>query len=93
MAAVRPGEPLERLALLVELAAFVALRVSEPALQRPWRVPGQLPGALVVAALPGGCALLAMATAGLLTTAVALAVALTGPLAYLWGSQASNSRR
>jgi amino acid transporter len=81
------------LALLVELAAFVALRISEPALQRPWRVPGQLPGALVVAAFPGGCALLAMATAGLFTTAVAVAVALTGPLAYLWGSRVSNSRR
>lgn len=70
------------LALLVELAAFVALRVREPDLPRPWSVPGRLPGALVVAALPAGCALLAMATAGALNTAVGVAAALTGVVLY-----------
>ena len=33
------------LSLLVELAAFVWLRVREPALARPWRVPGGTDGA------------------------------------------------
>ena len=71
------------LSLLVELAAFLALRAREPGLPRPWRVPGGRAGALTAVALPSGCVLLAMATAGLLNTAVAVAVALTGPLAYL----------
>ncbi len=81
------------LSLLVELAAFLALRRREPGLQRPWRVPGGGVGALIAVALPSGLALLAMAMAGLLNTVVAVAAALTGPLAYLWVSRASNSRR
>lgn len=81
------------LSLLVELAAFLALRQREPGLPRPWRVPGGRAGAWIVVVVPSGLALLAMATAGLLNTAVAIVVALTGPLAYLWVSQASGSRR
>ena len=81
------------LSLLVELAAFLALRRREPGLARPWRVPGGQAGALTAVALPSALALLAMATAGLLNTAVAVAVALTGPLVYLWVCRASGSRR
>ncbi len=81
------------LSLLVELGAFVALRRREPDLPRPWRVPGGQVGALITVGLPSGLALLAMATAGVLNTAVAVAVALTGPLAYLWVCRASGSRR
>lgn len=75
------------LTLLVELAAFLALRTQEPELPRPWRVPGRRAGALLAVVLPSGCALLAMATAGLFNTLVALAATLTGPLAYLWLSR------
>lgn len=71
------------LSLLVELAAFVRLRVSEPHLARPWRVPGGLPGAAVVAATPAVFALAAMATAGWLNTAAGIVAALTGPLAWV----------
>ncbi len=81
------------LSLLVELAAFLALRRREPGLARPWRVPGGQAGALTAAALPSALALLAMATAGLLNTLVAVAVALTGPLAYLWVCRGSGSRQ
>ncbi|MBI4588263.1 MAG: APC family permease [Candidatus Rokubacteria bacterium] len=81
------------LSLLVELAAFLALRRREPGLRRPWRVPGGRLGALLAVIFPSACALLAMATAGLLNTAVAVAVALTGPLAYLWVARASDCRR
>jgi amino acid transporter len=72
------------LSLLVELAAFLRLRRREPGLARPWSVPGGRVGPWIAVVLPSGCALLAMATAGLLNTAVAVAVALTGPLAYLF---------
>ncbi|HEU4369825.1 MAG TPA: APC family permease [Methylomirabilota bacterium] len=70
------------LALLVELAAFVRLRVREPELARPWRVPGSLGTACAVAAVPAAVALLAMATAGWLNTLAGVAAALTGPAAW-----------
>jgi amino acid transporter len=72
------------LALLVELAAFVRLRVSEPRMPRPWRVPGGLGRAWVVAGLPAALSLLAMATAGWLNTLAGVAAALTGPAAWAW---------
>jgi amino acid transporter len=71
------------LALLLELAAFVAIRLREPALPRPWKVPGGIRGAVLVVVPPGLLALLAVATSDLATTLVGLAAALTGPLAYL----------
>jgi amino acid transporter len=70
------------LSLILELAAFVHLRVARPGMPRPWRVPGGTPGALVVAVAPAACALLAMATAGWGNTLVGAAAALTGPIAY-----------
>jgi amino acid transporter len=70
------------LALLVELAAFLRLRLVEPGLARPWRVPGGLATAALVAACPAAFALAAMATAGWRNTAAGVAAALTGPLAY-----------
>jgi amino acid transporter len=70
------------LSLLVELAAFVALRAREPALARPWRVPGGLGTAGLIAALPAALSLLAMATAGWLNTLAGVVAALTGPAVY-----------
>jgi amino acid transporter len=71
------------LSLIVELAAFLWLRRAEPALPRPWRVPGGPAGAGLAAGLPALFALGAMATAGWLNTASGVTAALTGPLAYL----------
>jgi len=70
------------LALLVELGAFVWLRLAAPGMTRPWRVPGGTPTAVVVAVLPALLALLAMATAGWVNTFAGVVVALTGPLAW-----------
>jgi amino acid transporter len=70
------------LSLLVELAAFVRLRIAEPSLARPRRVAGGTRGMIVVTALPALFSLLAMATAGWLDTLAGLVAALTGPLAY-----------
>ncbi|MBI2528791.1 MAG: hypothetical protein HYV93_22765 [Candidatus Rokubacteria bacterium] len=72
------------LALLLELGAFVALRLREPDLARPWRVGGGLTGMWLTAALPAAVCLLAMATAGWLDTAMGVAAALTGPVAWAW---------
>ena len=70
------------LGLLVELAAFVRLRLAEPSLPRPSRVRGGAPGMVVVSLLPALFALLAMATAGWRNTLAGLAVAATGPVVY-----------
>ena len=70
------------LSLVIELAAFVWLRLAHPGMPRPWRVPGGQPGMLVAALLPIACALLAVATAGWGNTLAGVAAALTGPAAY-----------
>lgn len=72
------------LTLLLELAAFVALRLREPALARPWRVGGGSLGLWLTAALPSAAALLAMSTAGWTNTAAGVATALTGPAVWWW---------
>ena len=70
------------IALLLELAAFVALRFREPDLPRPWRVGGGAAGMWLVAALPATLSVLAMATAGWQNTVAGLIAALTGPVVY-----------
>ncbi len=81
------------IALILEMAAFVALRRREPDLPRRWRVGGGAVGMWLVAALPTACCALAMATAGLTNTLVGLAAALTGPLVYgLWRSTPETER-
>ncbi|BDG10694.1 APC family permease [Anaeromyxobacter paludicola] len=86
--------------LLLELAALVALRLREPALPRPFRVPGGLPGVLALAALPVG--LLAYAASGLSAEtrvlglgpfALAAALAAVGPVWYLAGRRRSRRSR
>jgi amino acid transporter len=71
------------IALLLELAAFVALRLREPDLPRPWRVGGGAVGMWLAAGLPAALGLLAMATAGWQNTVAGVIAALTGPLVYL----------
>ncbi len=71
------------LTLLVQMAAFLAIRLREPSLARPWRVPGGRAGALLVVAVPSFLAVLAMLTSGLVNIFVGLVAALTGPVAYI----------
>jgi amino acid transporter len=71
------------LSLLIELAAFVHLRVRAPEMARPWRVPGGFASALAVAGVPAALSVLAMATAGWLNTLAGATAALTGPVVYV----------
>jgi amino acid transporter len=81
------------LALLLELAAFAALRIREPLLPRPWRVAGGTAGMWLAVLLPSAVSLVAMATAGWTNTLAGVGAALTGPAAYLvWGDQARARR-
>jgi amino acid transporter len=80
------------LALLVELAAFLALRVTAPQLPRPWRVPGGWAGALAVTVPPGLFALGAMVTAGWGNTLAGVLAALSGPLVWRLARPAGSRR-
>jgi amino acid transporter len=79
------------LTLLVELAAFLALRARAAELPRPWRVPGGWTGAMAVTASPALFALAAMATAGWTNTAAGLVAALSGPA--VWALARAGCRR
>jgi amino acid transporter len=81
------------LSLVVELAAFVWLRVVEPDLPRPWCVPGGFGGAILVIVFPALFTLGAMATAGWRTTLAGAAGALSGPLAWAVLARRRGSRR
>lgn len=69
--------------LLIELAAFLALRARAPELPRPWRVPGGWTGALAVTVPPSLFALTAMATAGWANTGAGVLAVLSGPVVWV----------
>ena len=70
------------LSLLVELGAFVRLRVTAADMPRPWRVPGGHFIAVSVVAFPVLFCVVAMVTAGWMNTIAGVTAAITGPLAY-----------
>jgi amino acid transporter len=89
-------------ALMLEFVALVALRIREPGLPRPFRIPGGVAGCVALAVPPA--VLLAVAAwmgrdepgaFGLSALQIALLLALTGPLwwAALPGSGARRARR
>ncbi len=83
-------------ALLLEFAALVILRVREPAMDRPFRIPGGL--AVVIALGLGPSALILFAlwaarserVAGMPALAFAAVVALAGPL-FFWIAQRTHA--
>src|SRR5215470_15062989 len=77
------------LTLLLELAAFLALRFREPHLARPWRVGGGALGLWITALLPSAAAVLAMVTAGWKNTVAGVATAVTGPALWCWRTRRS----
>lgn len=70
------------LGLIVELAAFVWLRITEPSLPRPWRVPGGVAGAILITLPPGAMGMAAMLTAGWFNALAGTVGALSGLIAY-----------
>lgn len=77
--------------LFLECVALVVLRVREPNLKRPFRIPGGLPGVIFCAALPLGILVLAFVSSasegglllGLTPLQLALLVMGGGPVCYL----------
>ena len=70
------------LSYLLIFAAFVALRVREPGLERPFRIPVGTAGAVLVALVPTLVGLFMVATAGHRYLLSGGLVAATGPLVY-----------
>ena len=85
-------------ALVLEFVALVVLRVKEPGLTRPFRVPGGLPGAVAIGVGPTlliGWALWAARgerVAGLPALGFAAIVAAAGPVVYLAGRAMGRAR-
>jgi amino acid transporter len=73
------------LALALEFAALVWLRICEPDLPRPYRIPGGLPGVVVVSAPPLLLCGLSMAISPLPTQLLGMAAVLMGWLLYAIG--------
>jgi amino acid transporter len=69
--------------VLIFAAAF-ALRVKQPGLPRPFRVPVGTTGFAVLTAVPVAMAVLFLAVSGIATLAVGAAAAASGPVAYAW---------
>lgn len=73
--------------LLLQFAALIALRVRAPGMPRPFRIPGGLPGVLLVALLPALIIVLAVITTvrdeGMSFLALALPLLASAPLAFL----------
>lgn len=73
-------------ALLLEFAALIALRLKEPGMKRPFRVPGGWPGIIVVTLLPTLVLVLAVVSTiqeeGISALYLSLAAIATGPLLY-----------
>ncbi len=69
--------------LMLILIAGVALRVKEPDLERPYRVPLNTWGLALLCAPAVGIAILALVTNGWTWFAGGCVGALTGPLAYM----------
>ena len=71
------------LSLVIEFAALIVLRVREPTLRRPFRIPGGLAGAIALSAVP--TSLIALAWAQVASTsgfALAIGLVALGPLVY-----------
>ena len=86
------------LALVLELVALVVLRLREPGLARPFRVPGGLAGVVAVGLAPTVIVALAFWNAraapgafGLSSLALVAIVAALGPVAWLLGMRPRSS--
>jgi amino acid transporter len=86
------------LALLLEFAAFVVLRVREPRLPRPFRVPGGLLVAVALAVGPAALLVLALVRerqehrGEISALVLGLGLALAGPMAYVLAKRWRRNR-
>jgi amino acid transporter len=70
------------LSYVLIFAASVALRIKEPDLERPFRIPARTAGLAVVAGVPTVVAILFLIANGIQVLALGAIAAATGPVAY-----------
>jgi len=75
------------LALILEFAALVWLRVRRPAMPRPYQVPLGVLGVIVLSLSPVVLCLLSIFLADALTTQVSIAGIIAGLVIYLWAAK------
>jgi amino acid transporter len=75
------------LALLLEFAALVWLRIKEPGMPRPYRVPFGLPGVIALSIPPAALCVASIVLSNEATQYVALAGIAVGLLVYRWQGQ------
>ncbi|HXK30431.1 MAG TPA: amino acid permease, partial [Candidatus Binatia bacterium] len=75
------------LALILEFAALVWLRVRRPAMPRPYQVPLGVLGVIVLSLPPVVLCLLSIFLADALTTQVSIAGIIAGLVIYLWAAK------
>ena len=80
------------LALILEFAALVWLRLARPELPRPYRLPFGLPGTVAISLPPVALCLLSAVLADELTTRVGLAGIIAGLAVYGWQAKRSAKR-
>jgi amino acid transporter len=79
------------LALLLEFAALIWLRIKEPGMPRPYRVPFGLPGVIALSTPPAVLCVASIVLSNDLTKYVALAGVALGLLLYRWQSRYSGA--
>jgi amino acid transporter len=78
-------------ALILEFAALIWLRIKQPELARPYRVPGGVAGVIAISIAPVALCLLSMALSNDATRYVSYAAIGVGLLVYRWQSQAART--
>jgi amino acid transporter len=81
------------LALLLEFAALVWLRIREPRMLRPYRVPFGTPGVIVLSIPPAALCVASIVLSNAVTKYVALSGIALGLVFYRWQSRTSASRQ
>lgn len=80
------------LALLLEFAALIWLRIREPGMPRPYRIPFGIPGVIAMSIPPAALCVVSLVLSNELTRYVAMFGMAVGLVFYWWQSKTSTSR-
>jgi amino acid transporter len=81
------------LAMLLEFAALVWLRIKEPGMPRPYRIPFGVPGVIALSLPPAALCTASLVLSNEITQYVALSGIALGLVLYRWQSRTSASRQ
>jgi amino acid transporter len=79
------------LALLLEFAALIWLRIKEPGMARPYRVPFGMPGVVAISIPPAALCVMSIVMSNEVTKYAALLGIVIGVVYYWWRCKTSSS--